>query len=74
MTLYTLFFESYVPQDIRQKIASELESLHWEVERKWGAYEPLSNSFLLNALKITCWDESMPSLPPLPDGCLLEKS
>lgn len=74
MVLYTLSFVPDVPQELRHKIASNFESLHWEVERIWNSNDTMhTDSFSLDGLNITCWDSNAPKLPSLPDGCLLKK-
>ena len=74
MILYTLWFAPEVSQEVRHKVASDFESLHWEVERLWSSDDVLhTNHFNLVKLNITCWDSKPPKLPSLPEGCFLEK-
>lgn len=74
MILYTLCFAPEVSQEVRHKVASDFESLHWEIERLWDSKDILHpNHFNLVKLNITCWDSKPPKLPFLPEGCFLEK-
>ena len=53
MQLYTILFEHSVSQESRIALANSMESLHWEVNRKWILADTYSGNLNIDALEIT---------------------
>lgn len=73
MVLYTLYFEDFVSQEKRHKIASDFEVLYWEVGKNWEPADHFSGNLNVVSLNITSWNQNPPPLPILPTGCHLQK-
>ena len=73
MQLYTILFDDTVSQKSRIALANSLETLHWEVNRKWFVADMYSGDLNIDSLEITNWYELDLPLPILPVGCLLKK-
>ena len=73
MQLYTILFDDIVSPESRISLANFIESLHWEVNRKWIPADPYSGNLNIDSLEITNWYEPDLPVPNLPSGCLLKK-
>ena len=73
MQLYKIFFDDSCSPESRIELANLIESMHWEVERKWVSANAYPENLKLNYLDLTNWDENDLPLPPLPSGCFLKK-
>ena len=73
MQLYTILFDDTCSPESRIALANSIESMHWEVKRRWTFANAYLENPILNSLDLTNWDENDLPLPPLPSGCFLKK-
>lgn len=73
MQLYTILFDNSFSPESRIALANSLETLHWEVKRKWIPADSYSGNLIIDSLEITNWYQSELRIPDLPTGCLLRK-